>query len=106
MANFKKLVRDKIPELIIENGEVPVTRPLSDEEYQEELKRKLMEEVVEYIDDVTTDELADILEVVYALGALHGATAADLERQRKKKATDRGAFANRVFLVSVEEQPE
>ena len=42
---FNKLVRDKIPEKIKNNGEVPYTRVLSDEEFRIELEKKLLEEI-------------------------------------------------------------
>lgn len=99
----KKLVRDNIPEIIEGTGHVPVVRTLDDKEYAEELRRKLMEEVAEYIDEPSTEELADILEVVYALGALHDASSDDLEVVRKSKAEKRGAFSKRIYLVSIEE---
>lgn len=43
-----KLVRDKIPEIIKEDGKTPITRILDDEEYLDELDIKLSEEVQEY----------------------------------------------------------
>ena len=42
--SYKKLVRDKIPEIIESNGEKPITRILNDVEYNEELIKKLNEE--------------------------------------------------------------
>ena len=47
---YNKLVRDNIPEIIINNGEHPITRILNDEEYKLELEKKLFEEVREIID--------------------------------------------------------
>ena len=41
MEKYNKLVRDKIPSIITNNGEIPVTRILNDEEYKIELERKL-----------------------------------------------------------------
>ena len=41
---YNKLVRDNIPEVIMNDGEYPVIRVLSDEEYKKELERKLLEE--------------------------------------------------------------
>ena len=48
MASYKKLVRDKIPEICKNNGEEPVIRILSDQEYLQELNKKLQEEMKEY----------------------------------------------------------
>ena len=45
---FNKLVRDKIPAKIKNNGEVPYTRVLSDEEFRIELEKKLLEECNKY----------------------------------------------------------
>lgn len=39
--SYKKLVRDKIPEIIKQNGEQPIIRTLNDQEYLDELTRKL-----------------------------------------------------------------
>ena len=37
---YNKLVRDKIPEIIISNGENPITKVLDLDEYKKELKNK------------------------------------------------------------------
>lgn len=58
-----KLVRDKIPQIIKENGKIPVTRLLDKEEYLRELDIKLNEEVQEYQTDKSIEEMADVLEV-------------------------------------------
>lgn len=102
MPVFNKLVRDKIPEIAIANGQTPVTRQLDDEEYQSELHKKLQEEVTEYLEDVNAEELADILEVVYALGVRLGVSPEELEQLRVQKAEKRGGFEKRIFLESAE----
>lgn len=60
MKEYNKLVRDNIPEIMIKNGAKPVTRILSDNEYLEELNKKLLEEVNEYLSSGDILELADI----------------------------------------------
>ena len=63
MKEYNKLVRDKIPEIMISKNCKPVTRILSDEEYILELNKKLLEEVNEYLKDDNSEEIADILEL-------------------------------------------
>ncbi|WP_230272938.1 nucleoside triphosphate pyrophosphohydrolase [Deinococcus sp. 6YEL10] len=87
-----KLVRDRIPELF--GGQ---TRLLNGEEYRAALRAKLKEEVAEYLDSGDPEELADVLEVVRALAALHGLTPGDLEVLRRAKADARGGFAGRIW---------
>ena len=48
--SYNKLVRDKIPEIIKNNNETPITRILSDEEYKIELEKKLYEEYQEVLE--------------------------------------------------------
>ena len=47
MKKYHKLVRDKIPEIIKADGEVPVYRILNDEEFRKELLIKVVEEAKE-----------------------------------------------------------
>ena len=67
MRSYNKLVRDNIPNIISENGEKPITRVLTDEEYIRELNLKIEEEVKEYLLDFSVEELADIEEVIRAI---------------------------------------
>ena len=98
MKVFNKLVRDKIPEKIINNGEIAVTRILDNEEYLEELNIKLEEEVKEYLADGNVEELADIVEVIYGLLDAKNVTFDEFENIRKLKVEKRGAFKDKIFL--------
>ncbi len=102
MKVYNKLVRDKIPEIIVASGRKPVTHIMSDGEYVAALEEKLNEEVAEYQDDKNLEEMADILEVLRALCTAKGCTLEDLEDLRKQKAKERGGFNNRIYLEYVE----
>ncbi|RKS74247.1 putative house-cleaning noncanonical NTP pyrophosphatase (MazG superfamily) [Actinomadura pelletieri DSM 43383] len=94
----EKLVRDRIPEIIRKSGRVPQTRIAHPDEYVHLLRAKLYEEVGEYAASGDPEELADVLEVLHALAALHGVTPAELEKRRSAKAAIRGAFSDRIVL--------
>ncbi|MFC6882424.1 MULTISPECIES: nucleoside triphosphate pyrophosphohydrolase [Actinomadura] len=94
----EKLVRDRIPDIIRNGGREPETRIANDPEYKALLRAKLYEEAGEYITGGDPEELADVLEVVQALAAVHGLGPADLEEMRAAKSAERGGFNDRVVL--------
>lgn len=99
---YSKLVRDKIPQIIAENGGTANTRILSEEEYATYLEAKLDEEVGEYHRDKNPEELADILEVVYALAASIGCSREQLMETYQKKHDARGGFEKKILLICSE----
>lgn len=104
MPTYNKLVRDKIPEIISASGKKANCRILGKDEYITELDRKLNEECAEYQTDKNIEELADMLEVIYAIAEARGYSAAELERVRLEKSEKRGGFSQRIFLENVEDQ--
>ena len=103
MPKYNKLVRDRIPEIIENSGKIAHTHLLGDEEYIAELDRKLGEEFAEYQADKNLEELADMLEVIYAIAKARGVSVDELESIRRAKAEKNGAFEKKVFLEEVEE---
>ena len=53
--------------------------------------------------DKNIEEMADLLEVLYAICTARGYTLEELESVRKKKAEERGGFAHKIFLEYVKE---
>jgi len=97
-TNSGKLVRDKIPQIIRSKGEEPIIYTADTEEYCIRLRDKLREEVEEYLaSDNDREELADILEVLYALARQAGTDQHELEKLRAAKAEKRGGFADRII---------
>lgn len=96
---YNKLVRDRIPEIIRKKGGNCTTRVLSDAEYTDMLDKKLGEELAEYLASHDPEELADLLEVIYACAATQGLCPADLERLRAEKAAKRGGFEDKILLI-------
>ena len=97
---FEKLVRDRIVESIKKQGDEPTYRVLGDEEYEMLLERKLDEEVSEYHQDNTLEELADIIEVVLSLCGAKGYSTNELIQIYKKKHEEKGGFSEKIYLIS------
>ena len=102
MKVYNKLVRDKIPEIIKNNGDEPKTRILSDEEYLSELNKKLQEEMKEYLESGDIEELADLEEVLLAILDAKNISHEEFEKIRLEKVKKRGAFKNKIFLESTD----
>lgn len=98
---YSKLVRDRIPEIIEAGGKTCVTEILSDERYLEMLYMKLNEELAEYQESKSLEELADLLEVMLAVVNVRGWTLEELERVRVDKAAKRGGFEKKILLKEV-----
>ena len=103
MKFYNKLIRDNIPEIIRSKGGQAHVRILADDEYQIYLEAKLDEEVEEYHKDHSAEELADILEVVYALADAKGISREALMEVYRKKHDERGGFKKKLFLISSKE---
>ena len=102
MQIYHKLVRDRIPAMIEEEGETAHIRILPRDEYIACLEEKLDEEVAEYHRDKNAEELADILEVAFALADTLGVSREELLSVCAQKRQDRGGFSDRIFLISKE----
>ena len=90
----KKLIRDKIHE-IYQLHDIHIAE---DEEYGEELRKKLQEEVDEFKENDSPEELADIIEVIYAIARFKDISIDELEKIRLDKADKRGSFDKRIIL--------
>ena len=100
---YHKLIRDGIPEIIEKQGKMCIVRPLAPEEYLKMVDAKLDEELAEYHKDQTLEELADLMEVLYAAAEARGFDREQLEQVRAEKEAQRGAFRKRLLLLEVRE---
>ncbi len=104
--SYGKLVRDKIVDIIKSNGETPIYHTLSDEEYLAELHKKLFEEANEFVEEDDPEELADLLEVVYAIAKHKKINLDEVEDIRLKKREKRGGFEDKIYLEGVEDKKD
>jgi len=102
---YRKLVRDKIPDIIEAKGLTPKTRKLRAAEYKKELLKKLSEEVAEVRaaknKKALIEELADVQEVLTAIYEAHQIACGDVTTTARKKRKERGAFKDKIFLEGV-----
>ena len=98
---YNKLVRDKIPEIIKQTGKTCTCSTLAYEDYLKMLDEKLNEELAEYQEDKSMEELADLLEVVRAIAIARGSSIEEIEEIRRAKAEKRGGFEKKIYLEEV-----
>ena len=105
MIEYDKLVRDRIPDIIRAAGKTPVVRTIADaDEMKRRLIDKLAEEMQEYKESGSVEEIADIMEVLQALTEkVHGLKWEDVREIQGRKWEERGGFDAGVVLVRVEE---
>ena len=104
VITYNKLVRDRIPEIIRASGKKCTVEVLENTAYINMLDAKLQEELNEYQQSKSLEELADLLEVMGAVVRARGYTWDDLTRVRKEKREKRGGFDQRILLKDVFEE--
>jgi predicted house-cleaning noncanonical NTP pyrophosphatase (MazG superfamily) len=107
-VTYHKLVRDQVPAIVAADGGQPVTRVLDHVGYEAALRAKLLEEAHEAQaapDGELVSELADVLEVLQALAAVHDMGWEDVVSEAGRKRAERGGFDQRIFLEYVDQFP-
>jgi len=103
---YDKLVRDGIPRLLDRKGKIYSYRVASKEEYPVYLKKKLQEEVDEFLESPCIEELADIAEVLEHLSLVLGSNPGQLGVAMRHKGYKRGKFLKGYILESVGKDEE
>ncbi|WP_270646758.1 nucleoside triphosphate pyrophosphohydrolase [Paeniclostridium hominis] len=98
MKVYDKLVRDRIPEIIEGSGNKCEVEVVSDEVALEYLYKKINEEVGELLEDKNLDEIADCLEVLFAIGDKYGYSEDEVLGRRNEKRDARGGFDDNLIL--------
>lgn len=106
-----KLIRDKLPEIVKEENDIVLDcRILNDSEYQDALKRKLIEESIEVqsakASDEIIDELADVMEVFESLINSLALSFDDIIQRKQKRKMERGGFKEKVYCHKVFVSPK
>lgn len=97
----QKLVRDGIPDIIRASGRMPVTRSLAGREFIDRLFEKLVEEHAELLASESVEEIADMIEVLFALGQQLGHDEQTIMHRRSAKRQERGGFDHGLYLTQI-----
>ena len=100
---INKLVRDRIPEIILDSGETPITKTIKGEELKKQLFEKLNEEYHELLADLDIKEVIDMIEVLLSIANFIGYNEKETIQVLHQKRNERGAFKNGIFLIEVME---
>jgi len=100
---YNKLVRDNIPEIIEKDHKECNIRILEKEEYFVELNKKLDEEIKEYKEKYSIEELVDVQEIINSIVKVKGYSLEEFNKIRKTKKMKNGGFDKKLFLIDVED---
>lgn len=105
MYHYHKLVRDNIPDEINKiKGRKATWRLLKEEEYKQELNKKLLEEANEFIEAHEIEELADLMEVIQTIMELENIDIQKVREKQQEKRNKKGSFKDRIYLEMVEQE--
>jgi len=106
---FDKLVRDKIPQIIINHGEQVSTVKVEDSELVKTLKEKVIEESYELFwsdNEISArEELSDLYEAIMTLARLYHVSPAMIQTSANKKRKVKGGFKDGTYLLQTIENP-
>lgn len=99
---YNKLIRDKIPERIIESGGDYKVRKLRNKEFTKELFKKAGEEAGGLLAAKTKSdiikELADVIDVVKEIMKVKCISSKEIKKQQQENKKLKGGFKKRLFL--------
>jgi predicted house-cleaning noncanonical NTP pyrophosphatase (MazG superfamily) len=116
-----KLVRDGIPDIIRENGEVPVYKIIEGRDLKMAVRMKLLEEAneliramekfsdsnytLEEVQNGILDECADMLEVLIKISEEYAIPCSNIICRLKQKREEKGKFDDNIFLETTYKRP-
>jgi len=101
---LKKLVRDRIPEIMRAAGKEARFGIVRDDAYSKALINKMFEEVTEFYETPCIEEAADIYEVFLTFLKHWGLELSDVRKFAQYKSRERGKFDGGIILEEVVEK--
>ena len=103
MKKYDKLVRDRIPEIIEKDNCICYYHVADDNEFKIKLHEKLLEEIVEFLENPCAEEIADILEILDAVRMFYDIDLDEIKTKKNRKKLTNGKFNERYILESTKE---
>jgi superfamily II DNA or RNA helicase/HKD family nuclease/predicted house-cleaning noncanonical NTP pyrophosphatase (MazG superfamily) len=107
LAFYRKLVRDRVPEILRESGQNPFIRNIKGEEFRKAIGQKIIDDAYELFSEWTRGDAVgilrqstEILEIILEVLKEHGFDLHDLLASQEALATAEGSFSRRVLLES------
>ncbi len=100
---YNKLIRDNIPVILKQKGITVKIHIADDKEFTKKLLEKLNEEVTEYTQTQTIDEMADIFEVITTILEQKKWTIEQVIAIQQQKRQQKGAFTQKIILEETKE---
>lgn len=99
---LRKLVNDKVPELLKAKGVDAKFHKANDDEFELELLEKLREEVLEFKNAKSIEQLTDLEIVVETVIEHMGWDRATIDKVKAQRLQDKGGFKERLILESTD----
>ena len=100
---YNKLVRDRIPEILDAEGKEYSIVKCEEEDILSYAKKKLLEEAMEFVENPSAEEAADIVEILHFILEREGITDAQVMTAVTVKRIECGGFDMGYLLEWVEE---
>lgn len=104
IIEHKKIVRDKIPEIIINDGRYCEILIQKNRDMKMEILKKLKEEIAEFEKEPSINEMADIYEVLEKMCKIYGYEENEIKSVKDEKKHVNGGFEKEYYLNLVRKQ--
>ena len=103
---FNKMIRDRVPQMMEKAGIQVVGHTMNQDEYEQRLKAKLVEEIEEVCVATTqkdvSEEIGDVLEVLKALAQYHHLDFSKVVASAEQKTAEKGGFFTPLCIDYIE----
>lgn len=111
ITRYNRLVRDKVLKLLTNQGYTyECDKYISHKNYRRALADILEDDLRFFLGtgvrDIQMDKLADMLEILYAFADDCGIAKKTLELARRDKEKEKGGYAERIKLISVDDKKD